>query len=539
MELILENLDLLFSGFAISATVILGFTVFYSNTKHSTNRTFLFLAFATALWGFYNYFLYQVTDPDFALWALRLQALFAVAQAYFILEFFIVYPDKEYTAPKFFKNIVRPFVVAVGVITLTPLMFSEVLELAPGGGIVDVVQEPLFILFGLTNLSLVLGAGYTFLLKLRKLKEDAKRPLFLIAAGAGVTFGMIIIFNMVLPAALNISEFVPYGAVYFLPLITGMTFAILRHKLLDVKVAVAQILILFLLVFLLFRTVVSTTEIEKLFGIVALLGTLVVGVFLIRSVINEIKTREKVEKLAKDLQVANEKLKELDRQKSEFVSIASHQLRSPITAIRGYISLILENEFGKYPETLKEPLHRIAESSRLMIKSIEDYLNISRIEQGRMKYEMSEFDLADLTKTVVTEYGPVAEKKGLDLTFTGAGKILVNADIGKIKQVIANLVDNSIKYTPAGSVSVKATSFEGKARITVSDTGVGLAKEDIGDLFNKFIRARGANKINTSGTGLGLYVAKQMIEAHKGKIWAESDGKGKGSRFIFELPLTS
>lgn len=537
MEVILANLDLLFSGIAISATVILGFTVFYSERNNATNRSFLFLTLATALWGFYNYFLYEVTDPDLALWILRLQAFFAVAQAYFILEFFISFPHAEVKFPKYFKTVARGAVLVVAFLTLTPFMFSEVTSVSPTGGILDVKQEPLFALFGITNLLLVLAAGATYVWKLRNLGEEFRRALALIAFGAGITFAMIIAFNLVLPAVYNIPDFVPFGAVFFLPLVGAMTFAVIRHKLLNIKVAIAQVLVFFLLVFLLFKTVVSTNFTEIAFGLVALLGTLVVGVFLIRSVINEIKTREKVEKLAEELQEANERLKELDRQKSEFVSIASHQLRSPITAIRGYVSLILEKEFGEYPDTLKEPLSRVAESSRLMINSIEDYLNISRIEQGRMKYEMSDFDIADLTKTVVDEYVPVANKKGLDLTYSGSGKIQVHADIGKIKQVIANLVDNSIKYTPSGSVTVKATSFEGKARVTVADTGVGIPKGDLGNLFNKFIRARGANKINTSGTGLGLYVAKQMVEAHKGKVWAESDGKGKGSRFIIELPL--
>lgn len=539
MEVVIENLDLLFSGLAISASVILGFTVFYSQPDHATNKRFLLLTLATALWGFYNYFLYQINEPDLALWILRFQAFFAVIQAYFIFEFFSVFPNKTHDASPFTRFAIRPVTAFVAFLTLTPAVFSEVTSLAPGGGVLDVEQKPLFILFALTSSLLVISAAIVYVYKFRTLSGEYHKPLVLIGGGAGLTFSMIIAFNMVFPAALNIPDFVPYGAAFFLPLVGGMTLAILRHRLLDVKVAVAQILILFLLMFLLFKTMVATDRTEWTFGVVALIGTLIVGIFLIRSVINEIKTREKVEILASDLQAANERLKELDRQKSEFVSIASHQLRSPITAIQGYVSLVLEGDFGRLTKKMREPLERVKESARLMAKSIEDYLNISRIEQGRMKYEMDTFNLTELAETVVNEYTPVAEGKDLKLVYESTGEASVCADVGKIKQVIANLVDNAIKYTPEGKVEVHTSTKKEMARIEVKDSGVGIPPDDINDLFNKFVRARGANKINTSGTGLGLYVAKQMVEAHEGNIWAESEGKGKGSTFVVEIPLFS
>jgi signal transduction histidine kinase len=237
------------------------------------------------------------------------------------------------------------------------------------------------------------------------------------------------------------------------------------------------------------------------------------------------------------LATANDRLKELDQLKSEFLSIASHQLRAPLTAIRGYASLVLQGDYGVLPENLKEPLARVAESARVMASSIDDYLNISRIEQGRLKFEMAPVALGDLARKVVDELQPVAKQRHLALNFTPpAEEVTVSADVGKIKQVISNLVDNAIKYTEQGSVSIVVEKHGSGARITVSDTGIGIAKEEIGALFEKFTRARGANKVNTTGTGLGLYVAKQLVEGHKGKIWIESDGLGKGTRFIVELP---
>jgi signal transduction histidine kinase len=236
---------------------------------------------------------------------------------------------------------------------------------------------------------------------------------------------------------------------------------------------------------------------------------------------------------------ANDRLKQLDQLKSEFLSVASHQLRAPITAIKGYVANVLEDSYGAVPEYLKEPLEVVQESTRVMTSSIEDYLDVSRIEQGRMKYEMSSVDVTALARRASEELKPLAEKKGLVLSFTEAPEIIVEGDFGKIKQVFTNLIDNAIKYTENGSVAVSIVKDDTKkvARFMTNDTGIGIPADEIGKLFEKFTRARGANSVNTTGTGLGLYVAKSLVEGHGGTIHIESDGPGKGSRFIVELPL--
>jgi signal transduction histidine kinase len=234
---------------------------------------------------------------------------------------------------------------------------------------------------------------------------------------------------------------------------------------------------------------------------------------------------------------ANERLKQLDQLKSEFLSVASHQLRAPITAIKGYLANVAEGLYGAVPEYLNEPLGVVQESARVMTSSIEDYLNVSRIEQGRMKYDFTEFDITPLAKRATEELEPVAQKKNLTLIFNDSPEAKINADFGKIKQVFTNLIDNAIKYTEQGSVTVSVSTEGDHVRFMTQDTGIGIPADEIGKLFDKFMRARDANKVNTTGTGLGLYVAKNLVEGHGGKIWAESDGPGKGSRFIVELPV--
>ncbi len=234
------------------------------------------------------------------------------------------------------------------------------------------------------------------------------------------------------------------------------------------------------------------------------------------------------------LQVANEKLKGLDKLKTEFLSLAAHQLRSPLTAIRGYTSMLLEGSFGAVDEKQKEAINRVFESSTHLSKVVEDLLNVSKIEAGGMKYEMALFDLEKPVHDLATDLSITAQKKGLALTFTTdkSGPYTINGDMEKIRQVVLNIIDNSIKYTEKGSISVLLSRDVASklVKVAVTDTGMGISAEEKEKLFQKFSRGAGG-KTNTGGSGLGLYLAKQIIEAHGGEVRIDSPGSGLGSTF--------
>ncbi len=238
------------------------------------------------------------------------------------------------------------------------------------------------------------------------------------------------------------------------------------------------------------------------------------------------------------LQEANEKLKSLDKLKTEFLSLAAHQLRSPLTAIRGYTSMLLEGSFGVVDEKQKEAINRVFESSTHLSKVVEDLLNVSKIEAGGMKYEMAPFDMEKAARDLANDLSITAQKKGLTLTFTTDNKspYTVNGDMEKIRQVILNIIDNSIKYTEKGSIAVHVSKEAARntIHVAVTDTGMGISAEEKEKLFQKFSRGAGG-KTNTGGSGLGLYLAKQIAEAHGGRIWIDSPGEGKGSTFSIEL----
>lgn len=275
------------------------------------------------------------------------------------------------------------------------------------------------------------------------------------------------------------------------------------------------------------------------------------SIILFRNLKKESDQRIRIEKLSVDLEQskwraeevniklgdANERLKGLDKLKTEFVSLASHQLRSPLTAIKGYASMLSEGDYGEINPEAKESINRIVESSNNLTLVVEDLLNVSKIEAGGMKYEMIKFDLSELVSSTTTELSVTAEKKGLKLNciITDGKKYFINGDKEKLRQVLVNLIDNSLKYTKMGQIDVSLLFTEtGKIILFVKDTGAGISKEAIGGLFKKFSRGEGA-KLNSSGSGLGLYLVKEIVEAHKGRVWIESEGLGKGSTFFVEL----
>lgn len=239
-----------------------------------------------------------------------------------------------------------------------------------------------------------------------------------------------------------------------------------------------------------------------------------------------------VERQTKELALANQRLRTLDRSKSEFISIASHQLRTPLTVIRGYLSLLQEGSIGTCDQQALGQIGKIMKSTERLV---------SLIERGTMEFHMQPAHLEDLAKDVFDEFYIAAKDKNLKYTFVAPREPtpLIDMDQQKLRQTITNLIDNAIKYTSKGAVTVAIKRTKYEVRLSVIDTGIGLTQEARDNLFQKFVRGEGVAQLNTEGVGLGLYVAKQIVAHHNGTIWADSDGPGKGSTFSFALKIPS
>ncbi len=251
------------------------------------------------------------------------------------------------------------------------------------------------------------------------------------------------------------------------------------------------------------------------------------------------KIYEDLQTTTQALEEANKQLKDLDKAKSEFLSIASHQLNTPLTSIRGYISMLLEGDYGQLDEKQKPILDIVNKSSMRLIELIKNLLDISRIESGRLELNLASLDLTQHAKELVQDLIPNALAKKLGLEFHAPEKPVapVVADQQRVRQVMLNFVDNAIKYTPSGKVDVYVEQKGDEVIFSVKDTGKGITQDEITKLFNKFTRVGGASRYHTEGTGLGLYVAKQIVNEHHGDVGVESPGMGKGSTFFMKLPI--
>jgi signal transduction histidine kinase len=249
---------------------------------------------------------------------------------------------------------------------------------------------------------------------------------------------------------------------------------------------------------------------------------------------------KKVEERTRELALANERLKELDRMKSDFVSHVSHELRTPLTAIKGAMDLVLREVVGPLTEKQIHYLTRVRSNTQHLAGLINDLLDLSKIESGRIEVKSSRVSLTGLVHEVVEALRPVAAEKVIALEATvREPSILVWADRDKINQVLTNLIGNAIKFTPVqGKVTVSA-SINGaeSVQVSVSDTGPGVPPDEKEKIFAKFYQIAEVNGENSKGTGLGLAISKALVELHGGKIWVESE-PSRGSTFLFTLPVS-
>lgn len=231
---------------------------------------------------------------------------------------------------------------------------------------------------------------------------------------------------------------------------------------------------------------------------------------------------------------------EIDRMKSEFVSLASHQLKTPLTSIQWTSELLLDDNNEPLSDTQRKSVSDIHTTTQRLSKLVTDILSVSHMETGRkFILEPQPVDLVPLLREVIAEMSDVARKRGIQITTNGLPeRFLRNADMAKAKEVFLNLVGNAVKYSrPDGRIAVAVERVDGEDIVTVRDDGIGIPKEERGSIFNRFFRASNVDA-ETEGTGLGLYIAKTIVERHGGRIWFTSD-EGAGTTFYVALPPVS
>lgn len=524
-------------------SLIVGLFVVVKGGRSYANISLLLLCVVFSLWSLFDIFLWTSSDSRVYMFLWSFMGFFEILLfivSFLFFYFFVNNKPPSFIVQLFLFSISLPVVLSIP--TQLSLGYFDAIECVP----VEGVYKNTYLFYAKSLLfACLVWFGFSSIKK----ATGVSRKSFSI-----ILFGLVILLSFFLVADTITNYFLESGEysvtqaytsefywLFGMPIFLGiLAYTIVKFHSFQIKLFGAQVLVfsLFALISSQFIFIKNTTNL--ILNSISLFLLVLFGYILVKSVQKEIQQKENAAKLAKDLVLVNNKLKELDKQKSEFLSIAAHQLRTPLSIIKGYVSLIQDGAYGKFPVKANPILQNIEESNERLVKLVDDFLDVSRLEQGRTKFSFGSVNFVELVKNVIAELGVKAEQKNITIHFVCNADISSSVLIGdeeRLRHGIFNYIDNAIKYSPTNTeISVHVEYADNKITYRVVDQGVGMDENDLQNLFQKFYRSpKVLNEFQ--GTGLGLYVVKEFIEAHSGEVFAKSEGFGRGSEFGFWIPL--
>ena len=518
------------------ASLYLAIFVFFSNYKSSVNRNFTYFILLYFFWNLTELGQWKILNVNQNLLFARLSVLFSFGILFFL---YFTYAISDSPLSK-----IKKMLFALPFLPIVTLLFTNLNAYIENSSTCANQQGGIYYYVYFLILVYLAWSLRILIAKIKKSTNIVRIKLKLILIAFGVTIGWFLLFTILyaiileknISLANNLSLFAPIGMIFFIGVVS---YVIEKYQIFDTKILLTQIAVytLWILIGSLFFIDPDNTEIVILVVTSAL--TFVFGIVLIRSVKREVRRREEIQALSTQLAAANKQLKSLDELKTEFLSIATHQLRTPLTGIKGYISMIADGDFGEIKPEQKKILQEVLDNTEKLVHLIADFLDVSRIERGKLEINRKPTNIEKMVEGIVHIFQPNAQEKRVQLVYHGPTESIpeIQMDEDKFRQVILNVVDNAIKYTPTGRIDVYLTKKPDRFLFESRDTGVGMNDADKMRLFQRFSRASDAFKTNATGTGLGMYVAKNVVERHGGRIWAESAGRGKGTSFFVEVPF--
>ena len=552
-DLININLDLLAMGISIAAIGLLGFGVYFNNKKSFSNRAFLFFCLSTIGWSVSDYLSYKFNTTTAVLWSLRVHIFIATWDVFLFFTLSYIFPKEKIIFPVWFRFFLLPAVIFTSLLSLTPFIFSKINTL-PALNQVAIPEEGFgIILFSLLAMSLVISGIILLIQKSIIAHGTEKKQLVLVTGGMFFTACLILIFNLILPVFFDNTKFIPFAPLFLMPFILLISYAIYKHKLFNFKI-VATAFIAFLISAFSFVNVVYSKELSAIiinttaFTIILLGSIQLLKAMLSLEDFNE-RLQQKVAEQTKEIRKAYEvekqariELERLNQNKNDFIIITQHHLRTPLAQILWNVNSISSGLFGAISSELGQAISNIDISCRRLVKTLNTFLDITQMKIGMQVLNILPINIREVARDVLKEFEFDIKKKNITVSYKDGVKVWpdVLADTERVKDVFSIIVDNAIKYNvEGGTITVETEQKQDMFIVSVGSSGIGLSVSDKAELFKQsFFRSKEAKRVHPLGMGVGLLVAKTIIEAHHGKISVESRGEGKGIELVVQLPLT-
>ena len=512
-------------------SLFIGLFVLWQNPKQLTNRILFAATTLFSAWVFFDLILWASEKPEHIMFFWSLLVLiepFIYAAMLYFVQVFVTGNDTSLKNKLF---IVLPLLPTALLWSTSYSLYGFNLSNCDR----EAVEGPLALYGYAVEVFYVLWIAVFSMERIRKTVDRTVRRQMELAAIGVLLFLLTFAWGNIV-GSFSDDWRVPQWGLFGMPIFLAfLSYLVVKYQALSIKVLGAQVLVAALVALIGSELLFVRSYGNRVLVTITLGLAVVFGFFLVKSVKREVRQRELIQKQEQELEVVN-------KQQENLLHFISHEIKGYLTKSEAGFAAIAEGDYGAIPEQLKTMATSALSDVRKGVKTVMEILDSSNMKKGTVDYKMQTFDFRTAVKEIVEHLKREADKKGLtmDISIAREGEYRLTGDEGKLRQhVIRNLVDNAIKYTPKGHIEVHLSDGDGKIHFSVKDNGVGITPEDMKNLFTEGGHGKDSIKINVHSTGYGLFIAKQVVDMHGGKIWAESEGEGKGSRFVVELPASS
>ncbi len=512
---------------AILVALLVGFGIFYKTKKSAIGINILLINLLFSVWAIFDLILWATNKPSSVMFFWSMQIL--IEPIIYLFGFYLTYIFIKNKIPSF-RSMAIGALIYLPIIIFLPSSYNllgvNLTDCTAIEGIIAQYFTYIIEIFFIILILITMDNGY-------KINTDQNRKKEILTFGLGViAFLLAFSWGNLIGSFTENWTLAQAGLIGMPIFVAFLAYSVVKFHSFNIKLFGAQTLMATLWFLVLGILFIRSIDNVRIVTIITLFLVTVVGYLLVKSVEREVERKEQLLKL-------NVELEKLIQQRDSLMHLINHKVKGSFTHSKYIFAGMLDGTFGEISEEIKKRSEQGLEANDNGIKTIDLILNSANLQKGTVKYDMKNFGFRDVLEKIIGEKNIEAKKKNLQIEKEIKDNTTYNVlgDAFWIKEAINNLIENSIKYTKEGKISIKLEKIKDKTiLLTITDTGVGITTEDMKNLFTEGGRGKDSVKINVDSTGYGLYSVKLIVEAHKGHVYAESDGQNKGSKFYLELP---